>query len=112
VITLKRPAEYQASEGARFELLFEKARNLTGDDASPLEAALHSEDGRIRWEWKSAEITIIERIADMATEGANRQDIQTELGLSRFQLSRMVQSANEVRVAKIVLPDARKGAPK
>jgi hypothetical protein len=112
VITLKRPAEYQASEGARFELLFEKARNLTGDDASPLEAALHSEDGRIRWEWKSAESAIVDRINDMVTEGASRQDIQTELGLSRFQLSRMVQAANDTRVSKIVLPDGRKGGAK
>jgi hypothetical protein len=112
VITLKRPAEYQASEGARFELFFEKARNLTGDDAAPLDVALQSENDRIKWEWKSAESAIVDRIAGMVDEGANRNDIQTELGLSRFQLGRMVQAANETRITKIALPDARKGGSK
>jgi hypothetical protein len=112
VINLKRPAEYQTSEGARFEVFFEKARNLTGDDAAPLEAALHSEEGRIRWEWKSAESGFVDRIADMVAEGASRKDIEVELGLSRFQLTRMVKSASEVRVTKIVLPDSRQGAKK
>lgn len=108
VITLKRPAEYEASEGARFELLFEKARNLTGDAAAPLEVALISEGNRIRWDWKSAENAIIDRIAEMVDDGATRQDIQTELGLSRFQLGRLVKAANENRITKIVLPDSRK----
>jgi hypothetical protein len=85
VINLKRPAEYQASEGARFEVFFEKARNLTGDDAAPLEAALHSDEGRIRWEWKSAESGFVDRIADMVAEGASRKDIEVELGLSPGQ---------------------------
>ncbi|MGA7181412.1 MAG: AAA family ATPase [Thiobacillaceae bacterium] len=112
VISLKRPAEYQPDAGARFEVHFEKARNLTGDDAAPLEVALHSEHDRIRWEWKSAENAVIERIADMVDDGANRQDIQTELGLSRFQLNRVVKTANETRVNKIVLPDSRKAGAK
>jgi hypothetical protein len=112
VITLKRPAEYQTSEGARFELLFEKARNLTGDDAAPLDVAMLSEGDRIRWEWKSAENAIVERIADMVDEGASRHDIETELEISRFQLGRIVKTANESRFNRIVLPDARKGAQK
>lgn len=112
VITLKRPAEYEASEGARFDLLFEKARNLTGDAAAPLEVALISEGDRIRWDWKSAENAIVDRVADLVDEGASRRDIETELGLSRFQLSRMVKAANEHRVSKISLPDARKRGDK
>lgn len=108
VISLKRPAEYQASEGARFEVHFEKARNLIGEDAAPLDVALHSENDRIRWEWKSAENAIVERIASMVTDGASRQEIQTELGLSRYQLIRMVQTANQERFNKIALPDARR----
>lgn len=112
VITLKRPAEYQASEGARFEVIFEKARNLTGNDAAPLDVSLHSEEGRIRWEWKSAESAIVDRIAALVDEGASRGEIQEETGLSRFQLARMVKDANESRITKIVLPDARKGGSK
>lgn len=112
VITLKRPAEYEASEGARFDLLFEKARNLTGDAAAPLEVALTSEGNRIRWDWKSAENAIIDRIAEMVDEGSSRRDIETELGLSRFQLGRLVKAANENRMMKIMLPDGRKRGEK
>jgi RecA-family ATPase len=112
VISLKRPAEYKASEGARFEVYFEKARNLTGEDTAPLEVALHSEDERIHWKWKSAEGATVERIATMVGEGASRQEVQEELGLSRFQLTRLVKAANEDREDKIVLPDGRKGCGK
>ena len=112
VISLKRPAEYQPNEGARFEVHFEKARNLTGDDVVPLEVSLHSEAEKIRWEWKSAENAIVDRIADMVADGATRQEIQTELQLSRFQINRVVKTANQTRISKIVLPDARKGGAK
>lgn len=112
VITLKRPAEYQASEGAHFELFFEKARNLTGDDAAPLDVALHSEDRKIRWDWQLADSALVDRIAGMVNEGASRAEIQEETALSRFQLTRLVDGANKDRLQKINLPDARKGGAK
>lgn len=92
--------------------LVSRLGNLTGDAAAPLEVALISEGDRVRWDWKAAENAIIDRIAEMVDDGATRQDIQTELGLSRFQLMRMVKAANETHVSKIVLPDDRKRAKK
>ena len=38
VIALKRPPDYQASQGARFEVYYEKARDFCGADTDPLEA--------------------------------------------------------------------------
>ena len=54
VIGLRRPADYSAEQGARFEVHIEKARTLVGDGALPFEAmveAFVSESGRagIRW---------------------------------------------------------------
>lgn len=112
VITLKRPAEYQSSEGARFEVIFEKARHLTGEDAEPIDATLISDGETIRWDWKPAEDSMIERIEALVDEGANRHEIMAETGLSRYALKRLVDSANERRVKKITLPDSRKGGPK
>ena len=40
VIGLRRPPDYQADQGARFEVHFEKARGFYGPDAEPFEARL------------------------------------------------------------------------
>ena len=51
VIALRRPDDYDPTEGARFELHFEKARGFTGQDASPFEAALRTTSGgALTWE--------------------------------------------------------------
>ena len=50
VIALRRPDDYDPTEGARFELHFEKARGFTGQDAAPFEAALRTGgDGALTW---------------------------------------------------------------
>jgi hypothetical protein len=40
MIALKRPADYHPEQGAVFEVHFEKARGLYGDDVKPIEATL------------------------------------------------------------------------
>lgn len=114
VMVLKRPDEYQANEGARFDLLFEKSRNLTGEDVTPLSVALHSDGDRITWKWSPAENAILDRITELIKDGATRRDIQDETGLSRFALKRLIDQANSTRPIseKITLPDARKGGAK
>ncbi|MBX3616986.1 AAA family ATPase [Nitrosomonas sp.] len=107
VISLRRPAEYENTEGAKFELLFEKARNLTGDDAQPLEVELKSFDDRIEWKYKPASDAILDRVEELAADGAGRQEIMIETGLSRFQLKRMIDRARESG-RMIVIADARK----
>jgi AAA domain len=44
-ISLRRPSDYVASEGARFEVHIEKGRGLTGDAAKPFEAKLTADPG-------------------------------------------------------------------
>jgi AAA domain len=56
VIALRRPADYSAEQGARFEIHIEKARMLVGNGALPFEAmveAFATEAGRsgVRW-WR------------------------------------------------------------
>lgn len=107
VINLRRPPDYESSEGAKFELHFEKARNLTGDDALPLEIELESDDTKITWEYKPVSNAIIDRIRTLVEDGASRQEIVEETGISRFKLTRLVDRANQSG-QKIILPDSRK----
>jgi hypothetical protein len=111
VIVLKRPEEYQANEGARFDLLFEKSRNLTGEDVTPLSVALQSADNRIEWKWSPAENAIVDRVTELIKDKASRKEIQEETGLTRHSLKRLVDKANISRpfADHITLPDARKG---
>ncbi len=44
VICLKRPPDYRAEDGARFEVHLEKARGVIGEDAKPFEAQLEVRD--------------------------------------------------------------------
>lgn len=107
VISLRRPTEYQTSEGAKFELHFEKARNLTGDDAQSFEVELKSFVDRIEWKYKPASDAILDRVEALAADGASRQEIMAETGVSRFQLKRMVDRARDSG-RTIALSDARK----
>lgn len=107
VISLRRPAEYNPADGAKFELHFEKARNLTGDEAQPLDVCLHGDDNGIRWEYAPAEDGILDRLEALVKDGASRAEIQDELGLSRFALGRLVDKAN-ASGRNIILPDSRK----
>ena len=107
VISLRRSADYNPADGAKFELHFEKARNLTGDEAQPLDVRLHGDDNGIRWEYAPAEDGILDRLEALSKEGASRAEILDELGLSRFALTRLVEKANEAG-RNIKLPDSRK----
>jgi KaiC/GvpD/RAD55 family RecA-like ATPase len=51
VVALRRPDDYEAMQGARFEVHFEKSRGFTGSDATPFEAALRiSDKGALTWD--------------------------------------------------------------
>ena len=50
VIGLRKPPDYQADQGARFEIHFEKARGFYGPEAEPFEARLIGE------QWEESEI--------------------------------------------------------
>jgi hypothetical protein len=108
VISLRRPPEYSPADGARFELHFEKSRNMTGDDAQPLDVHLHGDDnGGIRWEYAPAEAGVLDRLEALVRDGASRAEIQEELGMSRFALARLADKAN-ASGRTIRLPDSRK----
>lgn len=96
VIALKRPEDYKASEGARFEVHFEKARGFTGDDAEPFEVALQvEEDGCYHWEYNTLEETNYQKAARLLKSGLSQKDISIELALNKSTVSRYAKQAQQ-----------------
>jgi RecA-family ATPase len=80
VISLKRPVDYDASQGARFEVHFTKSRGFFGDAAAPFEAQLI--DGK----WRTGEIVIDDATGAMRAlkaDGATVREIAARLGISK-----------------------------
>jgi AAA domain/Homeodomain-like domain len=89
VIALRKPADYQPDQGARFELHFEKSRGFYGDDAKPFEAAFGA-DG---WTTRDLQDADLARIVALAGDGLSVREIAEETGISKSRVSRLQQRA-------------------
>lgn len=95
VIVLKHPSDYDPSEGACFEVHFEKARSFCGDSAQPLLVKLHTEHNRQIWEQKTLEKSTFEKVVELAKQGFRQHEIVLELGISKSKASRYFKKAKE-----------------
>ena len=93
VIQLKRPADYEVEEGARFECHLTKARGVFGEDAMPFEARLTVADGRDDWTCTTLEDRALAEVIALTQEGLSVREIAAETGLSKSKVGRM-QKAN------------------
>jgi putative DNA primase/helicase len=90
VIRLRRPVDYNANDGARFEVHYTKARGFYGCDAEPFEALLT--DGS----WQVGEIVSAdsdEAIQKLRDEGMSLRDIAERLGMSKSAVSRKLNGS-------------------
>jgi KaiC/GvpD/RAD55 family RecA-like ATPase len=95
VLALRRPPDYAASQGARFEVHVEKGRSLHGEDAEPFEAQLStSADGRQSWTIRPLKDRQGERIAELAALGMKPAEIAAELGIHRATVYRHLKKGN------------------
>jgi len=80
VIALKRPKDYEPREGARFEIHFEKARALYGEEVAAIEAQLDTDgNGAQLWTTRSVEDSRTEKILKLDAEGLTQREIAKEL---------------------------------
>lgn len=105
VIALRRPPDYNESEGARFEIHFEKYRNYhDAHAADPIEARLETDaNGRQTWTMKDAIGALHERIIELADLGMKQGEIAQELSVNKSTVFRHLRDAEangEVRRAK------------
>jgi AAA domain/Winged helix-turn-helix DNA-binding len=85
VIALRRPPDYSADQGCRFELYFEKSRGFHGPDAEPLEARLIGD------QWALTEIRPSDdtkTLKALRKQGLSIRDIADRTGLSRSTVQR------------------------
>ncbi len=80
VIALRRPTDYTPDQGARFEIHFEKARAMYGEDVAPMEASLQTgPDGRQQWAMRSAADGIDVALLEMMELGLSQGEAAREL---------------------------------
>ena len=91
VISLRRPRDYDPSEGARFEVHLEKARGVFGQEAAPFEAALRTEKGAAIWACRTLEDSVKAQVLSLKAEEFSIRDIATETGLSRSKVQRILK---------------------
>lgn len=96
VIGLRRPPDYDPASGACFEIHFEKARHLSGDDVTPIEAQLTTDhNGICTWEWRKIADSTFDRVVSLANEGLSQSEIANELEINRSNVSRAWRKADE-----------------
>jgi len=96
VIKLARPNDYAPEQGARFEVHFEKARHLVGNDAKAFEAWLQTDaHGRQSWTMKSLEDSTQEQILTLFKDGLSQKEIAAELGINQSNVSRTLAKAKD-----------------
>lgn len=101
IISLKRPSDYKPDEGARFEVHFDKARNIYGEDVKPFEAKLVTIDGIQQWTVKDLEESLTERVANLLNEGIPQSQIHELLGVSKGTVSKHKKKAQAQGLLKV-----------
>jgi KaiC/GvpD/RAD55 family RecA-like ATPase len=80
------PPQYDPTQGAVFEVRWEKSRDLKA--LAPFEATLTEKDGQRLWLTKPITETTLERVVSLANEGLSQTDIAKELNLNRSNVCR------------------------
>ena len=97
VMAMRRPGDYEPKDGARFEIHFEKARGLYGDDAEPIEARMMTDGvGVMRWDWRPAHLGQFDRVVALLNDGLSPTEAAKELGISRAKSYRLRKRAMEI----------------
>jgi RecA-family ATPase len=87
VLALRHPKDFDPRHGARFQIHFEKARHLVGEDAAPLCAHL-TEYG---WTVQALEQERDQRILSLHGEGLTQTEIAAELEVNKSTISRALR---------------------
>jgi putative DNA primase/helicase len=96
VIALRRPVDYEPDQGAVFEVHFEKARGIHGEDVRSIEATLTTDDhGRMTWRTRTVENSTFDRVVALLNDGLNQNDIAAELGINKSNVSRHAKKAKK-----------------
>lgn len=98
VITLKHPSNYSFDQGARFEIIFEKARHFFRKDAESFHVQLKTDEGEaVLWDIIQAPIDPeVETVVDALKRGLTIREIMEETGLSKSQVETRKEKAKKL----------------
>ena len=89
VASLRRPQDYHDEEGARFEVRLTKARGVFGREATPFEAQLLVEAGRLSWLTRDIEDCQLETLRKLLADGYTVRDAAEEMAISKSACGRL-----------------------
>jgi hypothetical protein len=89
IVSLRRPADYSPTEGARFEVHFEKHRGFFGAEAEPFEAKLEECNGAALWTTRKLEDVNRARVQALLDENMSVRDIAEETGIPKSTVHRI-----------------------
>jgi hypothetical protein len=96
ILALRRPRDWQPSDGARFELHVEKARHRSGPDLALLEAQLCTgSDGRAEWHWHRGGSAALRRALPLLQQGMSAEAMGKAIGVSPRTAYRLQREARE-----------------
>jgi RecA-family ATPase len=95
VITLRRPADYTADQGARFGVEIEKGRGVYGDDARAFEARYEERDGAAVWSRTAIADAELNGVADALNGGMSIREAADALHMHRSRVERLKRRAAE-----------------
>jgi putative DNA primase/helicase len=94
-IALRRPSDYGAGQGARFEVHIEKARGIHGEAARPFEARLDVVNESAVWTVKEIEDLDRDRAQALFAAGLSLREVAEELGISKTGAHRLKREIEE-----------------
>lgn len=95
VISLRRPPDYDASQGARFEVNFTKARGFHGIEAEPFEARF------VNGEWFTSEIirdNTDDELNTLREQGLSVREIASRTGMSKSSVDRRLKASGGAQI--------------
>jgi hypothetical protein len=93
VICLKRPADYEPEHGARFEVHFEKARGIHGEDAVAFEAKVKTAGSKATWAVLDVEADLRKQVVELLKQGKTQRYVATALGISVGKVNTIAKKA-------------------
>ena len=88
-LSLRRPTDYQTTQGARFEVHFEKTRGIHGDQAKPFEAQFELRDDGAFWAVREIEDVNQARVKALLDDGLTVREIADETDIPRSTVGRL-----------------------
>lgn len=110
-ISLRRPSDYVPSQGARFEVHFEKARGIHGDRVRPFEAQLETRDEAAIWTIREIDDVNLSRVKALLDDGLTVREVTDETGIPRSSVGRLKKKIEAAAAEAEALAEAVKDTP-